>query len=378
MAEVYITKTAHFLPGKRVENHEMEDYLGLIDGERSKAKAIVLRNNKIQGRYYALEKGGIETHTNSQMVSLAIRKLFKNGEIEEVDLMSCGTSTPDQLIPSHAVMVHGWLPEMKSIEVVSPSGVCCSGMHALKYAFNAIRSGDKSKAVVAGSERTSALLRNWQFEDEVEHLKELSDNPYIAFEKDFLRWMLSDGAGAFLVENKPTDKGLNLRIDWIDAMSFANQEDTCMYMGADKAPDGSLKGYLDYHPQEIAQDSVMALKQDTKLLSEKIVQLGFNHLSNILKKRNESVDEVDYFLPHLSSFFFEPKIEETLNENNMSIPKEKWFTNLAEVGNVGAGSIFLMIDELYNGNRLKKGEKILVAVPESSRFSYVFAKLTVC
>ena len=62
----------------------------------------------------------------------------------------------------------------------------------------------------------------------------------------------------------------------------------------------------------------------------------------------------------------------------MGIPKEKWFTNLATKGNVGAGSIYLMVDELFNSGKIKKGESLLIAVPESSRFSYVFAKLTVC
>ena len=56
---------------------------------------------------------------------------------------------------------------------------------------------------------------------------------------------------------------------------------------------------------------------------------------------------------------------------------EKWFTNLSEVGNVGAGSIYLMLEELMRTNRLKQGEKIVLAVPESARFSYVFAILTV-
>jgi 3-oxoacyl-[acyl-carrier-protein] synthase-3 len=36
-----------------------------------------------------------------------------------------------------------------------------------------------------------------------------------------------------------------------------------------------------------------------------------------------------------------------------------------------------MIEELLNTNKLKIGEKILIMVPESARFSYAFASLTV-
>jgi 3-oxoacyl-[acyl-carrier-protein] synthase-3 len=67
-----------------------------------------------------------------------------------------------------------------------------------------------------------------------------------------------------------------------------------------------------------------------------------------------------------------------LVEYQIEIPKERWFTNLSTKGNVGAGSIYLMLDELYTSGRLKVGDKILLAVPESSRFSYVFSLLTVC
>ena len=80
----------------------------------------------------------------------------------------------------------------------------------------------------------------------------------------------------------------------------------------------------------------------------------------------------------MSSYFFEDKIMNMLVENDMYIPKERWFTNLETKGNVGAASSYLMVDELFNSGKLKIGDKILVAVPESSRFSYVFSMLTVC
>ncbi|PIB34408.1 hypothetical protein BFP72_02720 [Reichenbachiella sp. 5M10] len=380
MPEVYITRTSSFLPNDLISNEEMEDYLGYVNGAKSRSKAIVLRNNKIKGRYYAITKDGVATHTNSEMVSLAIKRLFERNpeEIKEVDLLSCGTSTPDQMMPSHAVMVHGWLPEMDSIEVVSPSGVCCSGMHALKYAYMAIKIGDKKKAITTGSERLSRVLRSEQFEDEVKHLVELEQNPIVAFQKDFLRWMLSDGAATFLLEDQPSEDGTSLRIEWIDGISYANQEEACMYMASEKKEDGTLKSYMDYAPEDIMHESVLTIKQDTRLLDKNIVALGFNHLIKILKEKNQDVNEVDYFLPHLSSFFFEDKIADILESNGMGIPKEKWFTNLDKKGNVGAGSIYLMVDELIQSGKLKKGQKILLAVPESSRFSYVFCYLTVC
>ena len=377
--EVYITKAAKFLPNNPISNDEMEAYLGLIHEQPSKSKRIVLRNNGIKCRYYAMDKDGHATHTNSQMVSLAIRNMFNNDakKISEIDLLSCGTSTPDQMMPSHGVMVHGWLPESSAIEVVSPSGVCCSGMHALKYAWMSVKLGQSKNAVAAGSERLSRILRSDTFEEEANKLAEAEQNPYITFDKEFLRWMLSDGAATILLNDKKNPEGISLRIDALEGVSYAHKIEPCMYMASEKA-NSELKSYMDFSQHEIMEHSVLSIKQDVKLLGENIVELGYPGLKAILEKNNVKPSEIDYFLPHLSSEFFRNKIAEKLDANNMTIAKEKWFTNLSSVGNVGAGSIYLMMEELFNSGKLKAGEKIFMLVPESARFSYMYALLTVC
>jgi 3-oxoacyl-[acyl-carrier-protein] synthase-3 len=378
--QVYINSTAAYFPNNPVPNDEMEEYLGYIDGRPSKSKKIVLRNNGIVNRYYALDKNGKSTHTNAQMTALAVKELFKNNpeKIKEIELLSCGTSSPDQVMPSHGVMTHGWLPDAESIEVVSPSGVCCAGMHAIKYAYLAIKSGETKLAVATGSERFSGLLVSDVFEEEAQKLKEMEENPFIAFQKDFLRWMLSDGASAFLMSNKPNESGLSLRIDWIEGASYANQMDTCMYMGGEKMEDGSLKGFMDYTPEEIMNKSIFSVKQDITLLSDNIVHLGGKKIKEIMDRKGLTAADIDYFLPHISSDFFKSRIYDLVEIYGGGIPYEKWFINLYTVGNVGAASIFLMINELFNSGKLKKGDRLLLLVPESARFSYMYAMLTVC
>jgi 3-oxoacyl-[acyl-carrier-protein] synthase-3 len=376
---VYINRTSSYFPNEPVANDDMELYLGYINGKPSKSKPIVLRNNGIVNRYYALEKGGKSTHTNAQMTALAVKSLFKDDPdgLKKMELLSCGTSSPDQMMPSHGVMTHGWLPEAEAIEVVSPAGVCCAGMHALKYAYLAIKTGDVQNAVATGSERFSGLLVSEVFEEEAHKLAELTDNPYIAFQKDFLRWMLSDGASAFLMTDRPNEDGLSLRIEWIEGISYANEMNTCMYMGGEKQADGSLKGFMDYTPQEIMEQSIFSVKQDITLLSDNIVPLGGKKIKEILDRKGITAKDIDYFLPHISSNFFKSKIYDMVEIYGGGIPYEKWFINLYTVGNVGAASVYLMIDELFNSGRLKKDDTILLLVPESARFSYMYALLTV-
>jgi 3-oxoacyl-[acyl-carrier-protein] synthase-3 len=378
--QVYIINTSTYFPNEPVSNDEMESFLGFIDDKPSKSRRIVLRNNGIKNRFYALNKEGKATHSNSGMTAEAVRKLFNydKAALKTIELLSCGTSSPDQMMPSHAVMVHGHLPEMSGIEVVSPSGVCCAGMHAFKYAYMAVKSGDAEIAVSTGSERFSASIRADQFQDEVVKLKELENNPYIAFEKDFLRWMLSDGAGALLLSNKMNENGYSLKVEWLEGISYANEMDACMYMGSEKRPDGTLTSYLDYTPDQLKEHSVLSIKQDVRLLGDNIVPLGGRKLKELFDKKGLKSEEIDHFLPHMSSEFFKSKIHDRLIELGIGIPYEKWRVNLDTKGNVGAGSIYLMIDELFHSNRLKKGEKILLLVPESSRFSYMYGLLTVC
>ena len=377
---VYITSTSMFLPNNPVSCDEMEDYLGYINGKPSKSRKIVLRNNGIKTRYYALDKHQKATHTNAQMTALAVRALFDNdpARLKGVQLLSCGTSSPDQMMPSHGVMVHGWLPEMGAIEVVSPSGVCCAGMHALKYAYMSVRAGEAKRAIATGSERFSASLVANVFEEEAQKLEELHQNPFISFDKEFLRWMLSDGAAAFLLTDEPNPAGLSLRVDWIEGASYANEMETCMYMACEKQPDGSVRSYLDFTPEEVMTKSLLSIKQDVALLRDNIVPLGAKRIKEIFDSKGLTSDDIDYFLPHMSSEFFKSKIFEQIALHGAHIPYEKWFVNLTTLGNVGAGSVYLMVHELFQSGKLKKGDRILCLVPESSRFSYMYAMMTVC
>ena len=374
--EVYITRLATFLPNRPVTNDAMEKYLGRVDGRPSKAKAVVLRNNKIKTRYYALDENGRLTHTNAQMTAEAVRGLLDDRfTVDDIELLSCGTSSQDQLMPSHAAMVHGELGG-KPMEINSPTGACVCGMQAMKYAYLAVLSGEKSHAVCTGSELMSTWMRAGNFEKEAEKLSRLEQQPIVAFEKDFLRWMLSDGAGAALLQNKPNPKGLSLRIDWIEIASFANQFETCMYAGGEKLENGEIKGWREFEANELLERSVLSVRQDIKLLDTYAVRQNNLFLKSIIKKRALDLDQISFFLPHLSSEYFRSRLEADSRDQGVYIPQEKWFTNLTRLGNIGSASVYCMLEELYHSDQLEKGQQILTVIPESARFSYVYALLT--
>lgn len=378
MKEVYLTAIEKYMPNEAISNDEMEKYLGLINGNESKSRGLILRNNKITQRYYALDKNGHPTHTNAQLASLVIHKLIKDRiDLSEIELLTAGTSSPDVIQPSHALMVHGELGTDHNMEVMSANGTCNAGMLSLKYAYMALAAGEYENAISAASETLSSWMHARNFESEIDKRKEIEENPYIAFEKDFLRWMLSDGAAATLLQTYPAEGGISLKIEWIDVKSFANELETCMYAGCVKQKDGSVKGWRELSPEEQKESSVFSLKQDAKILGNNIINYGIKHLQTVCEKRKLDLDDVDWLLPHLSSMFFKKQAFDKLKETIKEIPIEKWFINLPEVGNVGAASALLMLEDLFHSDKLKIGQKILVMVPESARFSSTYMLLTV-
>lgn len=381
MAEpAFITRTAAFLPHAPVANDGMERMLGTPGGRPSRVRRVVLRQNGIVSRHYVVDpETGVPTFNNAQLTAQAVRQLCTDGfSLSDLRCLVSGTSLPDQLMPNHAVMVHGEIGG-PNCEVVATAGVCLSGLTALKYAWLAVRAGEHPNAVATGSEIASLLMRAQRYAPELDQRADQVDaQPELAFEKDFLRWMLSDAAGAFLVENRPRDTGPSLRIDWIDIFSYANELPVCMYAGAEKDEHGHLRSWLDFPHSELGERSVLALKQDVRLLNANVVEYCLARpLRTVIPRRELEADAITWFLPHLSSQFFAAPVEATLKRIGLPIPRSRWFSNLETRGNTGSASMYLMVHDLYGSGRLKRGDRILCMVPESGRFSTGFMHITV-
>ncbi len=375
---VYITGTASFLPNAPVTNDQMERILGQLGDKPSRARPTVLRSNGIQTRHYCIDPVTLKpTHSNASLTAAAVRLLAEDGfDLNQLDSLACGTSIADQLMPNHASMVHGELG-LPPLEAVATTGVCLSGLASVKYAFMSVAAGLSRNAVATGSELSSAMMsvRNLQVESESD---ELELRPELAFDRDFLRWMLSDGAGALLLQSTPRIDRLNLRIDWIEMFSYAGTMETCMYAGGVKDADGKVTGWARFTPAERERHTIMAVRQDVKLLNEHVMYYTVQKpLETLVKKRNLQAGQIDYFLPHYSSKFFRDKVYAHMVKAGVDVPQERWFTNLPTRGNTGSASMYIMIDELLRSGRLQKGQRLMCYVPESGRFATGFMHLTV-
>ena len=375
LTDVYINRVAAFLPNAPVENDQIEQILGQIGELPSRVRKMILRSNAIKTRHYAIDPITRETtHSGTELAVEAIKGLFAQGlKANDVSCLACGTSYPDQIMPGQGVMIHGLIPDAPPYEVLTTAGVCVAGMAAMKHAYNAIRTGEHKDAIAVASESASAIMRSEHFEAEIDQKKLEDARPEIGFEKDFLRWMLSDGAGAVHLSNKPNPQGISFKIHWIDLISYANEMPVCMYAGAE-LQQGKFVGWKNVDKQTRDARSFMAVKQDVKLLNENIVRCTVEKaLLRLIDKYALKADEIDYFLPHYSSGFFRDKLLEGLKNINFVIPQEKWFTNLESKGNTGSASIYIILQEFLEKYPLVNRQKVLCYIPESGRFSSCFS-----
>jgi len=372
---VYITSLGKFLPGPPISNDEMEDHLGMIGAKPSRLRARILKQNGILSRHYAIDREGRVNYWNSDLAARAALDAIRRSELTpaEIEMLVAATSQSDLLAPGFASLAHGQL-RLPPCEIASLSGVCASGVMALKYAAQSIRCGERRNALVCASEFTSRFFRRGLFEE----TREFKEEGRVPFDAEFLRWMLSDGAGAATLESRPNARGLSLRIDWIDLVSYADRLDVCMYAGANKDGERRLgRSWHDYPSfTAAAEDGAILLKQDIHIL-DNIVKLGVARYFELIEQGRFRPDEIDRLVCHYSSHIFRGKIIELLERGGGMIPEERWFTNLYTKGNTGAASLFIMLEELFNEGHLKPGQKILCMVPESGRFVVSFMLLTV-
>lgn len=379
--DAYITDISAFLPNAPVSNDEIDQVLGVVNRMPTRIKNIILASNNIQTRYYAVDPAtGEATHTNVQLTAEAVRRLmpYEGFGLDHIECLCCGTSTPDQLMPGHGLMVHG---ELKSspCEVVSTTGICLSGVTALKYGYMNVALGLTKNAVATGSDLASSFTRA-QFFEGVKQKKEafLKKDKLMPFDTAFLRWMLSDGAGAVFMTSDPVPGKPALRIDWIEHLSYAGEFETCMYAGTKKNADGVMTGWRNFPSlQNAVEEGAFLIKQDVKLLNREALQVAVERtLPHVVKKHGLSAREVDWFLPHYSSEYFRMKFYEYMKNAHFEIPLDKWFSNLTYKGNTGAASIYIIMEELFHSGRIQRGEKVLCFVPESGRFSMCYMMLT--
>ena len=280
----------------------------------------------------------------------------------DVELLTAATTLPDVMGPGHASMVHGELG-YGPLEIATAHGICSSGMMALKNAYLQVAIGEKRNAICVASEFASRGFKSTRYDE----MRAISEDGSLPMETAFLRYMLSDGAGAAVVESAPATSGISLRIDWISLTSYANTEKACMYFGSND--NACAKTWGDYPTAAAAAaDGALAPRQKLSLLPH-LVRVGIDEYERLLAMGKFDPTTVTWFPVHYSSERMKTMVLGELSRRNVASGRpEMWYSNLTRVGNIGSAAIFVILDEMMTDGLIKDGDTLLCMVPESGRF----------
>jgi 3-oxoacyl-[acyl-carrier-protein] synthase III len=359
MTYCYITSTGSYLPGEPVDNESLGKYLGNVIGE-GRVRTKILKANGIETRHYALDKKQNATHSLYELAAEAVRSCLPQGKNPlQIDYLSAGTTYAPFLAPGVSSILHDQLSKGKvishSLEINSNAGICSSGAQAIVNAARAVKSGDAEAAICVGVEQSSSGLKSKAFRTTYDFptiLRDVRSSKW--FMSVFLRFMLSDGAGAFLIEPQPRKASISLNVDWTYSRSFANEAPLCMHIDS----------------------RTMMLSQNIKILARYMAPLSKKAVEGALCEHGETLDNYTIVLPHMSSYYFEPSVKKIMAELSPGREVPYW-TNLRTAGNTGAASIFIMLDEYLKTKAVASGDRLLLFVPESGQFNYVLISLTV-
>ena len=358
----HITRTGSFLPGPPIGNDAIQDYLGTVEGEE-KVRRQVLAANGILARHYAQNRDQTATHDVYQLAVQAVQRCLDGAAVmPPITYLAAGSTYTPLAAPGISSILHGALAEHATaaapIEVNSNAGICTSAATAFINAYRAIQTGDHDTALCVGTEHASEILKSSVIRpprDMDMMQQDLKQSNW--FMSVFLRFMLSDGAGAWLLRNQPAaGDAMSLAVDWVFARSFAHEAPLCMQLDSRTA----------------------LLRQDVRILSKYLFPCADKFVAQALARHNETLDAYRVILPHISSYYFRRKMERLIRKFTRDADRTiDYWTNLATAGNTGAASIFIMLDEYVRTHQLHAGDRLLLFVPESGRFNFVLISLTV-
>ncbi|WP_159448778.1 3-oxoacyl-[acyl-carrier-protein] synthase III C-terminal domain-containing protein [Demequina sp. NBRC 110053] len=365
-ATAYLTGFGRYLPGPPVDNDGIAPRLGGDDRVTDRIRRRVLEENGIRTRHYALDEHGEPTELNEELAVKALRTALDDRGIDAEDLrmLACATTMGDALVPGFGSMVHGRLGG-GPMQVLTAQGVCASSLAALDAAAAKIRLGDHPRAAVVGSELPSRSLRQSRF-----------DGASARMDAHFLRWMLSDGAGAVVLEFQPHPTKPSLRLDWVQHVSLAHDHPVVMRSGMEGLDPVVGRTWQDVDIATAAAEGMFVLRQDISVL-DALAEAGIRQFEHLVDTGMIDMRRLDHVVCHYSTNRFRDLAFDGIRRRIPTLDTDRWYSNLETRGNTGTASIFIALEEAWHDGRFAPGETVLLAVPESARFSFAFAHLTV-
>ncbi len=355
--KVKITGSGSYLPGNGITIDEVDHYLGeLADAPQKirnwlkRMKILMKELLEVEQYYYAIDPVTREfTEDNITMSVKAANKALKAAGIgaNDIDFIAYGSAHQDQM-PTASVRIQEALG-IEQCGEISIHANCTSAYKALLVAFEMLRSGRYKTALVISSSMSSSEL-----------VAEYYNQPLIKKEEVFLRYFLSDGAGALVLQAFDVANGLCIEEVYTESVGG-------------KKPAGMLNQRPAFwmNPKEEFEKGYHHLAQMfNEQLGEHFNEEGgsifFKGLQRMFNKYPIDFEKIRFFQVNFpSKHIAELVIEEC---EKIGIQRNTLYTKMSTMGYIGPPMVFICMDHILKEEQLNKGDIVLSFVSEVSKF----------
>jgi 3-oxoacyl-[acyl-carrier-protein] synthase III len=355
---VKITGSGSYLPGKPINIHNVDKYLGeLTEAPKKIQKWLGRMKNlmdemlEVEYYHYAIDPETREfTDDNISMSVKAAQKAIEKAGLkpEDIDLIVYGSAHQDQM-PTASVRIQEELG-IEQCGELSIHANCTSAYKSLLVASDFLKSGRYKNALVISSSMSSSELRAEYYNQAIVKKEEL-----------FLRYFLSDGAGALLLQ--ATDK----KEDGLFV------EETYMESIGGKKPSAMLNKRPAYwmNPKEEYELGYHHLSQ---MFNEQLRthfhdadgSVFLKGLKRMLEKYPIDLNELKYFQVNFPSKHISELIMDECDE--LGISRDTLYTKMSSMGYAGPPMALISIDKIISEEKINPNNLILSFVTEVSKF----------
>jgi 3-oxoacyl-[acyl-carrier-protein] synthase III len=355
---IKLSGTGIYLPGKAVTIEEVDAYLGDLTEASPKIRSWLNRTKllmkemlEVEQYHYAIDPVTREfTDDNISMsVKAAQQALRKAGlEASNVELLVYASAHQDQM-PTASVQIQ----EALGIEQCAEFSIhanCTSAYKAMLLANDLIKNGRYRNALIISSGISSSELR-----------AEYYNQALLEKEALFLRYFLSDGAGALVFENYPEKKnGLFLEQVYIESIggnkpaAMANRR-PAYWMNPKEEYE---KGY--HHLRQLFRDELQ------KHFNEADGTVFYKGLKRMIDKYHIDVSNIRFFQINFPSRHISELIMDECE--SLGISRNTLYTGISTMGYAGPPMAYISLHKIMEQEKLSPGNLILSFVTEVSKF----------
>jgi len=356
---VKIIGSGVFLPNKRLTINEVDDVLGRLTEAPKKIlkwldrmKSLMDEMLEVDFYHYAIDPLTREfTDDNITMSVKAANKAISNAGItaEDIDFIAYGSAHQDQM-PTASVRIQEALGIERCAEV-SVHANCTSAYKAFLIAYDFIRLGRAKTALVLSSSMSSSELR-----------AEYYNQALVKKEDLFLRYFLSDGAGAIIIQADDSQNSEGLFVNSAYIESIGGRKPAAMF---NHRPAYWMNPKEEYEKafHHLAQ---MFNEQLGEHFNEADGSVFYKGLNRMINKYQIDLSRIKYFQVNFPSKHISEMIIEECEK--LGIDRKTLYTKMSSMGYPGPPMAFICLDKIIRDEPLERGDMILSFVTEVSKF----------